>query len=162
MGKVRPFRSSLTAPPAGAGSSASSPASGSAPNVPTRFIVTNLAGSRAKALYEDLYCRRAAAENHIKSWKTHLAADRTSCTKAMANQFRRLLLPRCLLVDVGLADRKAFLRLVLDRIPRLVTERRGAHAPQNSPSPGGRRSVPSSSAAATRSPLEPPKHHRCA
>ncbi len=57
----------------------------------TRFIVTNLAGGRAKALYEDLYCRRGIAENHIKSWKTHLAADRTSCSKATANQFRLFL-----------------------------------------------------------------------
>ena len=57
----------------------------------TRFIVTSLAGGRAKALYEDVYCRRGAAENHIKSWKTHLAADRTSCTRAVANQFRLFL-----------------------------------------------------------------------
>src|SRR5207342_3805430 len=39
-----------------------------------RFIVTNLAGGRPKAIYEDIYCRRVCAENHIKSWKTHLAA----------------------------------------------------------------------------------------
>ena len=39
-----------------------------------RFIVTNLAGGRPKAIYEDIYCRRGCAENHIKSWKTHLAA----------------------------------------------------------------------------------------
>ncbi|MDX8443966.1 IS1380 family transposase, partial [Mesorhizobium australafricanum] len=57
----------------------------------TRFIVTNLVGGKAKALYEDVYCRRGAAENHIKSWKTHLAADRTSCTRATANQFRLFL-----------------------------------------------------------------------
>ncbi len=57
----------------------------------TRFIVTNLEGGRAKALYEDVYCRRGMAENHIKSWKTHLAADRTSCTRATANQFRLFL-----------------------------------------------------------------------
>jgi hypothetical protein len=57
----------------------------------TRFIVTNRAGGKAKALYEDVYCRRGAAENHIKSWKTHLAADRTSCTRATANQFRLFL-----------------------------------------------------------------------
>src|SRR3984885_11396933 len=31
------------------------------------------------------------AENHIKSWKTHLAADRTSCSGATANQFRLFL-----------------------------------------------------------------------
>jgi len=30
-------------------------------------------------------------ENHIKSWKRHLAADRTSCTKATANQVRLFL-----------------------------------------------------------------------
>jgi len=46
----------------------------------TRFIVTNLKGGRARALYEEVYCRRGMAENHIKSFKTHLAADRTSCT----------------------------------------------------------------------------------
>lgn len=57
----------------------------------TRFIVTNLAGGRAKVLYQDVYCRRGCAENHIKSWKTHLAADRTSCSKAAANQFRLFL-----------------------------------------------------------------------
>jgi hypothetical protein len=56
-----------------------------------RFIVTNLAGGRPKMLYEDIYCRRGCAENHIKSWKTHLAADRTSCSKATANQFRLFL-----------------------------------------------------------------------
>ena len=57
----------------------------------TRFIVTNLEGGRPKVLYEDIYCRRGCAENHIKSWKTHLAADRTSCSKATANQFRLFL-----------------------------------------------------------------------
>ena len=57
----------------------------------TRFIVTNLEGGNARTLYEDVYCRRGQAENHIKSWKTHLAADRTSCTKATANQFRLFL-----------------------------------------------------------------------
>jgi hypothetical protein len=44
-----------------------------------RFVVTNLKSRNARALYEDLYCRRGRAENHIKSFKTHLAADRTSC-----------------------------------------------------------------------------------
>ncbi|PAQ07703.1 hypothetical protein CIT26_20605 [Mesorhizobium temperatum] len=32
-----------------------------------------------------------AAENHIKSWKTHLAAGRTSYTRPTANQFRLFL-----------------------------------------------------------------------
>jgi len=57
----------------------------------TRFVVTNLKVRNARVLYEDVYCRRGQAENHIKSWKAHLAADRTSCTKATANQFRLFL-----------------------------------------------------------------------
>ena len=57
----------------------------------TRFVVTNLKTRSPRALYEDVYCRRGQAENHIKSWKTHLAADRTSCTKATANQLRLFL-----------------------------------------------------------------------
>ena len=57
----------------------------------THFIVTNLKIRNARVLYEDVYCRRGQAENHIKSWKTHLAADRTSCSKATANQFRLFL-----------------------------------------------------------------------
>jgi Transposase DDE domain group 1 len=57
----------------------------------TRFIVTSLKQRNARIVYEDVYCRRGQAENHIKSWKTHLAADRTSCTKAAANQLRLFL-----------------------------------------------------------------------
>src|SRR5438105_458547 len=57
----------------------------------TRFIVTNLEGGRAKQLYQRLYCARGQAENHIKAWKNHLAADRTSCHEATANQFRLFL-----------------------------------------------------------------------
>jgi hypothetical protein len=57
----------------------------------TRFIVTNLEGGRAKHLYERLYCARGQAENYIKAWKNHLAADRTSCHAAEANQFRLFL-----------------------------------------------------------------------
>jgi DDE family transposase len=57
----------------------------------TRFIVTNLKGGRPKKLYQRLYCARGQAENHIKAWKNHLAADRTSCHEAEANQFRLFL-----------------------------------------------------------------------
>ena len=57
----------------------------------TRFIVTNLTKRNVGPLYENVYCRRGQAENHIKSWKTHLAADRTPCTKATANQLRLFL-----------------------------------------------------------------------
>ncbi|RWF45693.1 MAG: hypothetical protein EOS50_33165, partial [Mesorhizobium sp.] len=47
--------------------------------------------SRADGQLRGWSCRCGAAENHIKSWKTHLAADRTSCTRATANQFRLFL-----------------------------------------------------------------------
>jgi hypothetical protein len=56
----------------------------------TRFIVTNLAGT-PEHLYEDIYCARGQAENLIKAHKLHLASDRTSCSKATANQFRLLV-----------------------------------------------------------------------
>ena len=57
----------------------------------TRFIVTNLSNGAARRLYERTYCKRGQAENHIKAWKRHLAADRTSCSRATANQFRLML-----------------------------------------------------------------------
>jgi Transposase DDE domain group 1 len=57
----------------------------------TRFIVTSLADRTGKTIYETLYCARGQAENHIKAWKAHLAADRTSCSSAAANQLRLFL-----------------------------------------------------------------------
>jgi hypothetical protein len=64
--------------------------------VDTRFVVTNLSGGSARNLYERKYCMRGQAENHIKAWKRHLAADRFGacpkpCSRATANQFRLLL-----------------------------------------------------------------------
>jgi hypothetical protein len=59
--------------------------------VDTRFIVTSLNGISARTVYQDIYCARGQAENHIKGWKTHLAADRTSCCRAGANQMRLFL-----------------------------------------------------------------------
>ncbi len=58
--------------------------------IDTRFIVTNLRGLE-HVLYEVVYCARGQAENLIKAHKLHLASDRTSCTKATANQFRLLI-----------------------------------------------------------------------
>ena len=57
----------------------------------TRFIVTSLGGLSGRTIYEDIYCARGQAENHIKAWKAHLAADRTSCSRATANQMRLFL-----------------------------------------------------------------------
>ena len=39
----------------------------------------------------DGVCARRQAENYIKAWKTHPAADRTSCSRADANQMRLFL-----------------------------------------------------------------------
>ena len=57
----------------------------------TRFVVTSLLGPSGRTVYQDIYCARGQAENYIKEWKTHLAADRTSCCRASANQVRLIL-----------------------------------------------------------------------
>ena len=56
----------------------------------SRFVVTNLKGA-PRWLYDEIYCARGQAENLIKAHKLHLASDRTSCSKATANQFRLLI-----------------------------------------------------------------------
>ena len=53
-----------------------------------RFVVTNITGVSPRHVYETLYCARGQAENLIKAHKTHLASDRTSCRRAVANQVR--------------------------------------------------------------------------
>ena len=55
-----------------------------------RYVVTNLPGN-PQHLYEDVYCQRGEAENRIKEQQLMLFADRTSCHKFVANQFRVLL-----------------------------------------------------------------------
>jgi len=59
--------------------------------VDTRYIVTNLAKSGRRWLYETLYCARGQAENLIKRHKAQLASDRTSCRSPLANQMRLVL-----------------------------------------------------------------------
>jgi Transposase DDE domain group 1 len=56
-----------------------------------RFVVTNLTGTSPRVVYESLYCARGQAENWIKFHKAHLASDRTSCRRAVANQVRLVL-----------------------------------------------------------------------
>jgi hypothetical protein len=98
----------------------------------SRFIVTNLAGL-PKSLYEKVYCARGQAENLIKAHKLHLASDRTSCTKATANQFRLLLHTAAywlMLTLRGLAPRTSFwrdaqfdtVRLCLIKVAGRITE----------------------------------------
>jgi hypothetical protein len=54
-----------------------------------RFVVTTRS-DRPKDLYE-FYARRGEAENWIKDLKLHVKADRLSCHRFIANQFRLLL-----------------------------------------------------------------------
>jgi len=56
----------------------------------TRFVVTNL-DHTPKDIYDDLYTQRGEMENRIKEQQLGLFADRTSCHKFVANQFRLLL-----------------------------------------------------------------------
>lgn len=56
----------------------------------TRFVVTNILESAA-GIYDGIYTGRGDAENRIKELKVHLKADRLSCTRFQANQFRLLL-----------------------------------------------------------------------
>jgi hypothetical protein len=55
-----------------------------------RFVVTNVPGE-PQALYDEVYCQRGETENRIKEQQLDLFADRTSCHRFLANQFRLLL-----------------------------------------------------------------------
>jgi hypothetical protein len=55
-----------------------------------RFVVANVPGD-PQGLYEDVYCQRGEMENRIKEQQLDLFADRTSCHRFLANQFRLLL-----------------------------------------------------------------------
>lgn len=55
-----------------------------------RFVVSNVPGE-AQWLYDAVYCARGEMENRIKEQQLMLYADRTSCHRFLANQFRLLL-----------------------------------------------------------------------
>ncbi|MDE0056155.1 MAG: IS1380 family transposase [Gammaproteobacteria bacterium] len=55
-----------------------------------RFVVTSLGGDPQR-IYDRVYCARGDMENRIKEQQLDLFADRTSCHKWWANQFRLLL-----------------------------------------------------------------------
>jgi hypothetical protein len=55
-----------------------------------RFVVTNLSRN-PQFVYDDIYVLRADVENRIKELKLELKADRLSCHRFLANQFRLLL-----------------------------------------------------------------------
>ena len=72
-----------------------------------RFVVTTLNGD-PQDLYDRIYCARGEAENRIKEQQLDLFADRTSCGKWWANQFRLLL--------------SSFSYLLLERMRNLVLQ----------------------------------------
>jgi hypothetical protein len=70
-----------------------------------RFVVANVPGD-PQGLDEEVYCQRGEAENRIKEQQLDLFADRTSCHRFLANQFR-LLLSSCAYVLVQALRRTA-------------------------------------------------------
>jgi hypothetical protein len=56
-----------------------------------RFVVTNLTAPSPQEVYDGIYVARGDMENRIKEQQLGLFADRTSCHRFMANQFRLLL-----------------------------------------------------------------------
>jgi hypothetical protein len=55
-----------------------------------RFVVTNL-NRNPQFVYDEIYVLRGEVENRIKELKLDLKADRLSCCRFLANQFRLLL-----------------------------------------------------------------------
>ena len=53
-----------------------------------RFVLTSFKNTYSRTVYETLYCDRARMELMIKEAKTYLFADRMSCHRFAANQFR--------------------------------------------------------------------------
>ena len=56
-----------------------------------RFVVTNFLFMKPGEIYDEVYVFRGDAENRIKELKLDLKADRLSCHRFYANQFRLLL-----------------------------------------------------------------------
>jgi hypothetical protein len=96
-----------------------------------RFVVTNL-GRNPQFVYDDIYVFRGDVENRIKELKLELKADRLSCHRFLANQFRLLLhtvayclfwLLRCHLKGTELATAQVnTLRLKLLKIDARIRE----------------------------------------
>ena len=55
-----------------------------------RYVVTNIRGTLAPTVYEDIYCKRAVCELSIKNLK-ETGCTRMSCSQFKANMFRLLL-----------------------------------------------------------------------
>ena len=56
-----------------------------------RYVVTDFKGQRSSFIYSECYCDRGRMEQMIAELKNGLKADRMSCNKFTANQFRLYL-----------------------------------------------------------------------
>lgn len=92
--------------------------------VNTRFVVTNRP-ERPENLYGDHYVMRGETENRIKDYKNALRADRLSCCRFLANQFRLFLHAAAYwLLDAlrGRLASKGFGRMQLDTLRLMVVK----------------------------------------
>ena len=55
-----------------------------------RFVVTNVPGD-PDFIYDEVYCKRGEMENRIKEQQLDMFANRTSCSRFLANRFRLML-----------------------------------------------------------------------
>jgi len=84
-----------------------------------RFIVTNLSGE-PQELYDNFYVQRGATSEHpIKELKLGIKADRLSCEKFMANQFRLFLSQAAYLLMLKIRQAAQGTQLEKAQVPRL-------------------------------------------
>jgi hypothetical protein len=88
-----------------------------------RYIVTNFENGNSRFLYQELYCGRGEMELYIKELKTYLHADRMSCSKFMANQFRLFLHSAAYVIFLGLKQ-KVFAGTALENASILTIRER--------------------------------------
>lgn len=86
-----------------------------------RFVLTNLDQS-AQAVYDDFYVQRGAASEHrIKELKLGIQADRLSCTRFIANQFRLLLSQAAYILLLTIREAAAHTEFATAQVDRLRT-----------------------------------------
>ncbi len=84
-----------------------------------RFVVTNLL-TPAQELYDNFYVQRGATSEHrIKELKLGIKADRLSCQKFIANQFRLFLSPAAYILMLAIRKAARGTRLAQAQITRL-------------------------------------------
>jgi hypothetical protein len=84
-----------------------------------RFVVTNLE-TNASELYDNFYVQRGESSEHrIKEFKLGIKADRLSCQKFMANQFRLFLAQAAYILLLKIRQAAQGTRLAKAQVSRL-------------------------------------------